>query len=113
LVRLERIWETRNRMPVLLVSGATIVIAALVDWQTNAYLSLGFLYLFPIMFVAAHAPRWVVVFLAAGCAGLAEAFSSLAPSLVRSTFETLALASSGLFVAELRNGPARLSGSRT
>jgi len=101
MLPLERIWESRNRAPVLLASGAIIAIVALVDWQTNAYVSLGFLYLFPIIFVAAFVPRWVVVLLAVGCAILAEVFSSLAPSFVRLTFEALAMAGSGLFVGEL------------
>jgi PAS domain S-box-containing protein len=108
---LERIWESRNRTPVLLASGAIIAIVAVVDWQTNAYVSLGFLYLFPIIFVAAFVPRWVVVLLAAVCAILAEAFSALTPSFVRLSFETLALAGSGLFVGELiRNRRLTLEG---
>jgi PAS domain S-box-containing protein len=98
---LEQIWEDRNRTTVTIVSGAIITVIALVDWWTKPYVSLGFLYLFPIMFVAAFLPRWVVVLLAAGCAILAELFSSLEPSLVRLCFETLALAGCGLFVAEL------------
>jgi DNA-binding CsgD family transcriptional regulator len=101
MLPLERVWEIRNRTPVLLISGAIIAIVALVDWRTNAYVSLGFLYLFPIIFVSAFVPRWVVVVLAIGCAILAEIFSSLEPSVVRLSFEALALAGSGLFVAEL------------
>src|SRR5580658_99445 len=100
-MQLENVWEDRNRTPVLLISGAIIAIVALVDWWTKPYVAFGFLYLFPIIFVAAFLPRWFVVLLAAGCAVLAEIFSSLAPSLVRLTFETLALAGCGLFVAEL------------
>jgi PAS domain S-box-containing protein len=101
MLPLERVWEDRNRTPVLLASGAIIALVALVDWWTKPYVSLGFLYLFPIIFVAAFLPRWIIALLAAGCAVLAEVFSSLAPSLVRLTFETLALAGCGLFVAEL------------
>ena len=71
-----------------------------IGW-TKPYVSLGFLYLFPVLFVAAFLPRWMVIVLAAGCAALAEAFSSLEPSLVRLAFETLALAGCGLFVTEL------------
>jgi PAS domain S-box-containing protein len=72
-----------------------------VDWWTKPYVSLGFLYLFPIIFVAAFLPRWAVVMLAAGCAVLAEVFSSLEPSMLRLSFEALALAGCGLFFAEL------------
>jgi PAS domain S-box-containing protein len=111
MLPLERVWEERNRRPVLLGSGAIISIVALVDWWTKAYISLGFLYLFPIMFVAAFVPRWVVVVLAVGCAVLAEVFSSLTPSFVRLSFETLALAGCGLFFAELiRNRRLMLRG---
>jgi PAS domain S-box-containing protein len=112
---LERIWEDRNRTLVLQVSGAIVVVVALVDWWTKPYVGFGFLYLFPIIFVAAFLPRWAVVLLAACCAVLAEVFSSLEPSLVRLSFETLALAGCGLFVAELirnrrltQRGEARL-----
>jgi PAS domain S-box-containing protein len=108
---LERVWEDRNRKLVLLVSGAIVAVVALVDWWTKPYVGFGFLYLFPIIFVAAFLPRWVVVLLAACCAVLAEVFSSLEPSLVRLSFETLALAGCGLFVAELiRNRRLTLRG---
>jgi PAS domain S-box-containing protein len=99
--QLERVWEERNRTPVLLVSGGIIAVVALVDWWTKPYVSLGFLYLFPIILAAAFLPRWAVVVLAVGCAVLAEIFSSLEPSVVRLAFVTLALAGCGLFVAEL------------
>ncbi len=98
---LERVWEDRNRTTVLLVSAVIIAVVALIDWWTKPYVSLGFLYLFPIILMAAFLPRWVVVLLAVGCAILAETFSSLEPSFVRLTFETLALGGCGLFVAEL------------
>jgi len=60
---LEWIWKERNRSWILLLSGALILVIALVDWATKPYVSLGFLYLFPIMLVAAF-------FFALGC-GLA------------------------------------------
>src|SRR5580704_273266 len=99
--QLERVWEQRNRTSVLLVSGAIVAIVALVDWWTKRYVSLGFLYLFPIILAAAFLPRWAIALLAAGCAVLAELFSALEPSSLRLAFETLALAGCGLFVAEL------------
>ena len=101
MLTLERLWDERNRTGVLAVSVAIIVAIAGVDWWTKPYVSLGFLYLFPIMLVAAYLPRWIVALLGIGCAWLAEIFSSLAPSFVRLTFETLALAGCGLFVGEL------------
>lgn len=99
--RLERVWEERNRTPVLLVSGAIVLIVAFADWWTKPFFAFGFLYLFPIMLAAGFLPRWVIALLGVGCALLSEVFSSLEQSAVRLAFETLALAGCGLFVAEL------------
>jgi PAS domain S-box-containing protein len=101
MLPLERLWNDRNRIPVLATSGVVVSIIALIDWLTKPYVSLGFLYLFPIMFAAAFIPRWLVALLGVICAVLAEEFSSLAPSVVRLTFETLALVGCGLFFGEL------------
>ena len=101
MLPLERLWDQRNRTAVLVVSGGIILIIAAVDWWTKPYVSLGFLYLFPIMLSAAFLPRWFVAGLGAACATLAEIFSSLNESYVRLGFETLALAGCGLFVGEL------------
>jgi len=101
MLPLERLWLEQSRTPVLTISGTIIVIIAAVDWWTKPYVSLGFLYLFPIMFAAAFLPRWVVALLAVACAGLAEIFSALDRSFVRLAFEALALAGCGLFVCEL------------
>jgi two-component system sensor kinase FixL len=101
MLRLERVWEERNRTTVLLVSSAIVLVVALVDWWTKPYVSLGFLYLFPIMLSAAFLPRWAVVLLGVACAVLSELFSSLDMSFIRLTFEMLALVGCGLFVAEL------------
>ena len=98
---LERLWEERSRTPVLLASAGFITLVAWVDWWTKPYVSLGFLYLLPIILTAAFLPRWMIAILGAGCAVLAELFSSLEPSMVRLSFEATALAGSGLFVSEL------------
>jgi PAS domain S-box-containing protein len=101
MLPLERLWNDRNRIPVLTISGVVVTLIALVDWLTKPYVSLGFLYLFPIMFAAAFLPRWLVALLGVICAVLAEQFSALPQSTVRLTFESLALAGCGLFVGEL------------
>jgi two-component system sensor kinase FixL len=98
---LERVWEERNRATVLLISGSIILVIAVADWWTKPYVSLGFLYLFPIMLGAGFLPRWVVALLGVGCALLSEEFSSLEWSTVRLAFETLALVGCGLFLTEL------------
>jgi PAS domain S-box-containing protein len=101
MMRLERVWELQNRTPVLLISGAIILIVAVLDWWTRPYVSLGFLYMFPIMLAAAFLPRWATALFGLVCAFLAESFSSLETSYVRLSFETIALGGAGLFVAEL------------
>ena len=109
--RLERVWEERNRTPVLLASVAIILIVAVADWWTKPFVAFGFLYLFPIMLAAGFLPRWVIVLLGAACAVLSELFSSLDRSPVRLAFETLALVGCGLFVTELvRNRRLTLEG---
>ncbi len=101
--RLESIWDKNNRTLMLLLSGASIGVTALVDWWTKPYVSLGFLYLFPVMLMAGFVPRWLVVAAGAGCAILSEVFSSLPPEggYIRLSFETLAITGCGLFVGEL------------
>lgn len=101
MLALERVWDLRNRATVLLASGAITLLIAVVDWWTMPYVSLGFLYLFPIMLAAGFLPRWVVAGMGLTCAVLAEIFSSLPKSMTRLSLETLALAGCGLFVAEL------------
>lgn len=99
--RLERVWDERNRTAVLLIAGAITFLVAMIDWWTMPYVSLGFLYLFPVMLVAGFLPRWAVAVIGVACAMLAEVFSSLPRSTIRFSFEALALAGCGLFVAEL------------
>lgn len=85
----------------VVLSGALILLIALVDWKTKPYVSLGFLYLFPIMLLAAYLPRLSVAIVGLICATLSALFSGLSLSWVRLGFETLALSGCGLFVGEL------------
>jgi len=101
MIRLERIWEPQSRIPVLLSSALITLVIALADWWTKPYVSLGFLYLFPIMLASAFVPRWVILIFGVFCAGLSDQFSSLEHSQVRLAFEALALVGCGLFVGEL------------
>jgi PAS domain S-box-containing protein len=98
--RLERIWESQNRNGALTASAATILVIAAADWWITPYISLGLLYLFPIMLAAGFLPRWAILLLCAGCAVLAETFGLADRSFVRLAFEWLALSGCGLFVAE-------------
>jgi PAS domain S-box-containing protein len=101
MLPLEWMWEERSRTTVLLVSAAIILVLAVVDWWTKPYVSIGFLYLFPIMLAAGFLPRWVLALLGLVCAVLSALYSSLDLSFTRLGFETLALGGCGLFVSEL------------
>ena len=103
MLAVEKVWDPRNRLPILTTCAGTVAAIALADWWTPSYVSLGFLYLFPIMLAAGFLPRAALVLVGVVCAGLSEAFSSLAPEgrAVRMLFETLALTGCGLFVSEL------------
>jgi PAS domain S-box-containing protein len=101
MMALERVWEPGNRTTILALSAIITLAIAGVDWWTKPYVSLGFLYLFPIMLAAGYLPRWAMALLGVTCAILAERFSALEPSVTRLSLETLALAGCGLFVGEL------------
>jgi len=101
MLSLDRVWEEGNRTRVLLASASLVLCVAVVDGWTRPYVSLGFLYLFPIMLAAGFIGRWAVAVSGLFCAILAEAFSSLEFSMTRLSLESLALAGCGLFVAEL------------
>jgi two-component system, LuxR family, sensor kinase FixL len=111
MLNLEWIWKSENRNTVLLTSLAIVIAVAVLDWWTKPYVSLGFLYLFPIMLAAGFVPRWAIVFIGVACALLSERFSNLDPTdaPLRTSFEALALVGSGLFISEvLRNRQLRL-----
>ena len=103
MLPLEKIWDRPHRIPVLAASAGMIVTVALMDWWTLPYVSLGFLYLFPIILAAGFLPRAALLGLGVLCAVLSEAFGSLDPAwrVSRLILETLALAGCGLFVSEL------------
>jgi PAS domain S-box-containing protein len=112
MLKLEWIWESRNRAAVVLTSMGIVLLIAVLDWRTKPYVSLDFLYLFPIMLASGFLPRWGIVLMGISCSLLSERFSNLDPAgaLIRSSFEALALVGSGLFISEvLRNRRLRLA----
>lgn len=100
---LEKLLDRPKRVSALITSAALIAAIALADWRTTPYLSLGFLYLLPIIIAAGFLPRPGLMALGVLCAVLSETFSGLDPAgrVSRLIFETLALGGSGLFVSEL------------
>jgi|SRR5580658_65337 two-component system sensor kinase FixL len=97
----QALWSSRHRGAWLSLSALLVTVIALADWATKPYVSLGFLYLFPILIAAAFLPRWMLILGGVGCAYLSARFSNLQLSSVRMGFEALALIGCGLFVHEL------------
>ena len=64
------IYSRKNRLPFLIAGAVLIALIAIVDWLTKPYISIGFLYLSPIVLIAGFLPRWQIVVAALGCAVL-------------------------------------------
>lgn len=98
------IYSESNRRKNLLIAAALIIAIAIVDWKTVPYLSLGFLYLFPIMLVAGFLGRWQIIGVALLCSALQEIFSDLpiTPAIIaRVAMVTVGYIGTGLFFSEL------------
>src|ERR1017187_6359422 len=97
------IYASANRAKLIVVAGFLIAAIALVDWATKPYISLGFLYLFPIMMVGGFLSRTQIVGVALVCAVLQEAFSNLPENeaVVRLLFSSAGFVGTGLFISEL------------
>lgn len=97
------IYTPANRRRLLIVAGLMMVLIAVIDWWTEPYMSLGFLYLFPIMIAGGFLSRTQIVGFAVLCAFLQEPFSNLPPGEL---WPLLVLSSAGfigtgLFISEL------------
>jgi PAS domain S-box-containing protein len=88
----------------LLCSGAAALLIALVDWKVKPNVSLGFLYVFPILVLALFAQRWQIVATSAACGVLREVLSPLpwdGDAAARVLMGIVAFLGAGLFVSEL------------
>lgn len=97
------IYSDSNRRKNLLIAAVLVVAIAIIDWRTKPYLSLGFLYLFPIMLAAGFLKRWQIVGLSLLCSALQEVFSNLPTSAAvpRLAMVTVGYLGTGLFISEL------------
>jgi two-component system, LuxR family, sensor kinase FixL len=105
------IYVPKHRTQMLLISGFFIALVAVLDWVTKPYLSLGFLYLFPMIIVGGFLARSQIVAVALVCSVLQEAFSNLPPSeaITRLFMAAIGFIGTGLFVSEIiRNRQASL-----
>ena len=94
---------TAGRRTCLALAAVLVIAIAVTDWLTEPYISIGFLYLIPIMIAGAFLSRTQTVVVALGCAVLQEAFSNLPANemIARMLFSSTGFVSTGLLVAEL------------
>jgi two-component system, LuxR family, sensor kinase FixL len=100
------IYSRNNRNTLLTTAVVFTGLIAVVDWYTKPYISIGFLYLFPMMLISGILGRWQIVSIAIGCAILQELFSNLPleNAITRLILSWAGFAGTGLFLAEmLRN----------
>ena len=96
------VYAPKNRARSLSVAAVLIFLIAVIDWATKPYVSLGLLYLFPIMLSGGFLSRPQIFGLSLFCAILHEVFSSLpSPDIVRTAMVTVAFTGTGFFVAEM------------
>ena len=92
-----------SRTTLLVLAALLVVALAVTDWLTKPYISIGFLYLFPIMIAGAFLSRGQTITVALVCAVLQEAFSNLPENeaIARLIFSSTGFVATGLLVAEL------------
>jgi PAS domain S-box-containing protein len=97
------IYSEDNRKRFLVLAAILIVVIAVGDWRTKPFISIGLLYLFPILLVAGFLPRWQMTLIALGCAVLQELFSELPSNeaITRLVMASAGFVGTGLFVSEI------------
>ena len=97
------IYAPANRTRMLGIASLLVAAIAAVDWWVPHYISLGFLYLFPIIIVGGFLPRTWIVGVALLCAVLQEAFSNLPENeaVIRLLFSSAGFVGTGLFISEM------------
>jgi signal transduction histidine kinase len=97
------VYTPKYRTALLTIAVAGIIAIGAIDYVTKPYVSIGFLYLFPIMIVGGFLPRSQTVLVALTCAVLQEAFSNLPgnEAVVRLVLSSAGFTGTGLFISEL------------
>ena len=96
-------YSRTDRKLLLIAAVALTCSIAVVDWYTRPFISIGFLYLFPIMLVSGIFRRWQIVVASVICAVLQELYSNLPldNAIPRLIFSWLGFSGTGLFLFEL------------
>lgn len=97
------VYSRTNRKILLIAAVVLTAVIAAVDWYTRPFISIGFLYLFPIMLISGIARRWQIVAVSIVCAILQELYSNLPldTAIPRLVFSWLGFSGTGLFLFEL------------
>jgi two-component system, LuxR family, sensor kinase FixL len=99
-----RYFSSSTRPAVLIRAVLLIALIALIDWKVETNVSLGFLYLFPMLMVGAHLPRWQIAIVAGLCTALVEWFDPFtfvaSEGIPRVIMVFAAFFGAGLFVFE-------------
>lgn len=97
------IFRATNRTKLVAVAVFLIAAIAVVDWLTTPYLSLGFLYLFPMIIVGGFLSRTRILGVGILCAVLGEVFSNLpeGQAVVRLILSSAGFVGTGLFISEM------------
>jgi len=97
------IYSRTNRKTLLAAAGVLTCVIAIVDWYTRPFISIGFLYLFPMMLISGIFRRWQIVVASVVCAILQELYSNLPfeTAIPRLVFSWIGFAGTGLFLFEL------------
>lgn len=97
------IYAPAHRRVMLALAALSIAVIALIDWQTKSYLSVGFLYIFPVMIAGGFLTRPQILGAGLLCAVLQEVFSYLpaADATTRMILSAVGFVGAGLLVAEI------------
>ena len=95
------IYAPAHRTKLLAVAGVMGTTIAAIDWWTEPYISLGFLYLFPIMIVGGFLSRKMIVVISLVCAVLDFSNVPKNETPVHIIFSAAGFIGTGLFVSEL------------
>jgi len=97
------LYAPANRARMLVLAAFLTAVIAIVDWWATHYISLGFLYLFPIIIMGGFLSRSQIIGVALVCAVLQEAFSNLPESeaVIRLVFSSVGFVGTGLFISEM------------
>lgn len=96
-------YSRTNRKMLLSAAVVLTCMIAVVDWYTRPFISIGFLYLFPMMLISGILRRWQILVASVVCAVLQEAYSNLPLdyAIPRLVFSWIGFAGTGLFLFEL------------